>query len=425
MSASKVLRRNRGWVAAAVLVVVAGVTYYAYTRAQPEDSTISYQTEASAVGTISVTVSGTGNVEIDGTTEVYPAVSGTVASIGVTEGANVVTGTVLFTLEPDDAQAATAKALASLRQAQHSVAQAESQVAKAESNLATLEKRSTEPSSTVTSADIAAAQAEVALAEASLASAQASSASALISYNQTKAAEDDLAVVSPCSGVIHSLGVSAGDAVSAGNSTSSSTSSGTTGGGVTTASSSAASSSDAPVVIAPEQPLVVHLTVNEVDLASLAIGQRADIEFDALPTVAATGKVYEIASEGSVNSGVVTFDVWLSIDVASPSLRQGMSAAATIVTQVARDVLLVPNSAVKTADDGTYYVLVLTDGAAEPHQVSVETGLSSSTQTEVTSGLEEGALVVTQTIDSSDTDAGTGIVPGSGIMQNMGGGFRG
>ncbi len=149
------------------------------------------------------------------------------------------------------------------------------------------------------------------------------------------------------------------------------------GGGSSSTSSS--SSSSAPNVIAPKQPLAVHLTVNEVDLPSLKVGQRADIEFDALPDLAATGKIYEIASEGSSSSGVVTFDVWLSLDVADPALRSGMSSAATIVTDVVKDALLVPNGAVKSDGNGGYYVQVL-DASGNPQKVTVETAVASSTQ---------------------------------------------
>ena len=46
-------------------------------------------------------------------------------------------------------------------------------------------------------------------------------------------------------------------------------------------------------------------------------------------------------------------------------LKTGMSTSATIVTAVARDVLLVPNAAVKTIDEGSY-VQVMEPGATAP-----------------------------------------------------------
>ncbi|MDO8880525.1 MAG: HlyD family efflux transporter periplasmic adaptor subunit [Coriobacteriia bacterium] len=413
------LRRHRGQVALGALVVVGAATYLALRGGGTTAPAISYETEAVTLGTISVTVAGTGNVQVDGTTEVWPDAAGTIASIAVAEGSTVATGDVLFTLDAASAEAGTAKALASLRQAQQGVAQAKLQVTKAESALSTLEQRSADPSRTVSAAEVDVAEADVTVAKAQLASAQAQLVNASAEYAVAQSAEEDLSVTAPCSGIVHALGIEEGDSV-----TISGGSGGDDSSSNTPANDSSSGTSSAPVTIAPEQPLAVRLTVNEVDLPSLLPGQRADIEFDALPDLAATGKVYDIASEGANSSGVVTFDVWLSIDVADSALRSGMSAAATIVTEVARDTLIVSNSALHSDGDGDYYVLVMDSGAIEPRQVPVETGLASATQTEILSGLAEGDVVVTQTIDATDSDTGT---PGGGGMMvpGMGGGFRG
>ncbi|PKQ38323.1 MAG: hypothetical protein CVT59_03625 [Actinobacteria bacterium HGW-Actinobacteria-1] len=417
MTITKRLRRYRGWIALAALVAVGG-TAYALTRPTTDAATkTTYTTEAAANGTLSVTVSGTGNLEVDGTTDVYPATSGTVASVKVAEGDEVSEGDVLFTLDADTAEAATAKALASYRQSQQSVAQASANLVKAKNNLADLEDRADEPSSTVTSADIAAAKAEVSSASAGLTSSKASVTVASLDYEQTKGAESDLVVKAPASGVIYELNIEVGDAVAT---SSGSTSSGSSNAGVTGANSTASTSSSAPIVIAPKQPLAVHLTVNEVDLPSLKVGQRADIAFDALPDVTATGKVYEISDAGTSSSGVVTFDVWLSIDVADERLRSAMSSSATIVTNVVKDALLVPNAAVKSDGNGGYYVQTL-DANGVPQKVVVETGEASATQTQILSGIVEGDVVVTASSSATSSTTSSG---GGFMMGGMGGGPR-
>lgn len=426
MKPIKVVRRHRGWIAAGVLVVVAGTAYLLLRGSTEAESTISYQTEAAAVSTISSTVSGTGTLEVGNTTEVYPDTSGTVASIAVAEGSVVTTGAVLFTLDAAEAEAAAAQALVSLRQAQQSVTQAELQLTKASATLSAVYAKSTEPTPTVSAADVEAAEGDVAVAKAQVASAEAQVTTADNTYEEASAAADDLTVTAPCSGQVYSLAIDVGDAVS----TSSGSTSASTGGASTNtaggASSTTATSSSAPVIIAPEQPLVVHLTVNEVDLPALAVGQRADISFDAFTDITATGKIYEIADEGTNSSGVVTFDVYLTIDKADTRLRAGMSAAATIVTEVASNVLAVSNSAVQSDGDGGYYVLLIADGATEPTQAVVETGLASDTQTEILSGLVEGDMVVTQTIDSADDSSDSGssslIGLGSGAGRALNGG---
>lgn len=414
MSISKRLRRYRGWIALVALVAVGGTAYAVTLPDDSETTETRYTTEAASVGTLSITVSGTGNVQVDGTTDVYPATSGTVASIKVAEGDEVSEGDVLFTLDAAAADAATAKALSSYRQSQSSVAQATANLTKAKNDLATLESRADEVSSTVTSDDIDAAEASVSSASAALTAAKASQTVSKLEYEQAQDAEDELTVKAPVDGVVYSLGIEVGDSVSTSGG-SSSTTSGSTVGATTT------SASDAPVVLAPEQPFAVKMTVNEVDLPSLAVDQRADIAFDAIPDLTATGKVYEIANEGNNSSGVVTFDVWISLDVASDLIRSGMSSSATIVTEIVKDALLVPNGAVKSDGDGGYYVQVL-DAEGNPQKVTVETGLASSTQTQILSGISEGDKVVTA---SSTTSGSTDTGGAGGSFMMMGGGPRG
>lgn len=423
MSRSRGFRRYRGWIAAGALLVVAG-TAYAFWRANDTTAaTVTYETEAAALGTISSTVSGTGTLEVDDTTDVYPAAAGTVATLAVAEGSIVATGDVLFTLDEADARANTAQALVALRQAQQSSAQAALQLTKARTTYSAVYARSTEATPTATADDVASAEGDVAVAKAQVAAAAAQVGTAQTAYDDALAAEDDLTVVAPCSGQVYALTIDVGDSVQA--SGSSSSAQGATG--ATAASTS--TSSSAPVTLAPEQPLSVHLTVNEVDLPSLEVGQRADIEFDAFSDITATGKIYEIADEGTSSSGVVTFDVWISLDKADPRLRSGMSASATVVTEVASNVLVVSNSAVQSDGNGGYYVLVMSDSATEPTKQTVEAGLASDTQTEIVSGIAEGDLVVTQTIDtssssddssSSESDSGS-----SGSLFQMGGGAMG
>lgn len=428
MALSKTLRRYRGWIATITLVAVGVSTYLLYQRSQTQVSRIAYSTEQVQVGTISVTVSATGNLALDGATDVYSPVSGEVNKVDVAEGSTVTTGTVLFTLEPATAEAATARALAGYRQSQHQVAQAEAQLARAGSTLAELSSRSAEPSATASSSDLAAAEADVGAAKAGLASAQAAAATAYLEYKEIKAAESDLTVTSPCSGIVWSLNVATGATVAAASGASGSStnvSAGSTAGESATVGTT--TSSAAPVVIAPEQPLAAHLTVNEVDVASLALGQRAAVELDALPDLAVTGKVYEISEEGTNSQGVVTFDVWVSLDVADSALRAGMSAAATIVTDMAADALIVPNAAVKADSRGESYVEVLSESAETPRRTAIETGLVSATQTQVLSGLAEGDVVVTQTVEESESEKTSGSQqPPAGMMiPDMGGGPRG
>lgn len=391
MSFSKKLRRYKGWIAVAVLIVIAGAIYMFMRPAPDEEITTTYETQAVAVSTISSTISGTGNLDVYDATDVWPKVGGTVASVKVAEGDLVAAGAVLYTLDSSAAEANTAKAYSTYRQAQHGVEQAESQLLKAENSLDDLEERSESPSSTVSTSDIESAEKEVTVAEASLTSAKASLSSAQLACNNAEADEADYVVKASVDGVVWSLTIEVGDSVSA------------DGGGATASSATGgqtSTSSDAPLTLAPDEPLAVRLAINEVDITGIETDQRADVEFDALPDLALTGKVIEVAEEGTNEQGVITYDVWIALDVSDERLKSGMSAAATIVTNVAKDVLVVPNAAVQRDDEDAAYVMVLEDRAGEPVSVYVTVGISSATETVIEGGVDEGVILVTQIVTS-------------------------
>lgn len=428
MTLSKRVRRHRGWMALAALLVVGGAAYSAFRAASPPEAAVTYETAAVTRGTLSVTVSGTGNLDLYEQAEVWPATAGEVASVEVEEGEQVRAGQTLFTIDGDSADAAVEKALTSYQQSQESVSRAASTLTKAEAALAGVRSRYRAQTSAsaaatsaavtqaapVTKADIASAKADVTTAKAGVASAKASRTATKRAYGDAIEARDDLVVTAPSSGVVWSLDIETGDSVQARGASTSGAS-----GASLTAVTGTTSSSSAPITIVSEDALALKLAVNEVDLPALEVGQRADVEVDAMPEMQLTGRVLEIARTGTVNSGVVTFDVWLELDVIEDALKPGMSAAASIVTDVADDTVLVPNGAVESDDEGDY-VLVLAAGQTEPKRVAVELGLADTASTQVLSGLSEGHRVVTGTIDTSD-DGSSGSGPGGGMMPPLGG----
>ncbi|HSK47381.1 MAG TPA: efflux RND transporter periplasmic adaptor subunit, partial [Coriobacteriia bacterium] len=332
MALPKRFRKHRGWLAFLVIVAIAGTVWFVTMRSnKSEAAQTTYTTEAASTGTLSVTVSGSGNLELASEREVWPKTGGTVDEVKVDEGDKVSKGDVLFTLDSSDAEAATSKALTSYRQAQSQVAQAEAQLTKAKSNLSNLKDKADDPQTTVTSADIKSAEADVSSASASLSSAQASASESWSSYNDALDAEDELEVTAPASGRVWTIDIDEGDSVSTGSSGSSASSSSDSAAGASSTGTTASTGSSAPITIAPTKPLVATLAINEVDLPSLKKGQRADLEFDALPDLAMTGEVTGIADEGTVSSGVVTFDVTVRLDVVNKKLKPGMTVAASIV----------------------------------------------------------------------------------------------
>jgi len=94
-----------------------------------------------------------------------------------------------------------------------------------------------------------------------------------------------------------------------------------------------------------------------------------------------------------------------------------MAIDAKIITNVKDNVLLVPSAAVVTTN-GETTVRVLKNGVMS--SVPVTVGDSNDTQTEITSGLNEGDTVVTAVIGGATTTATTGTSPFSALGGNRG-----
>lgn len=168
---------------------------------------------------------------------------------------------------------------------------------------------------------------------------------------------------------------------------------------------------------------VASITLNEVDIAKVEAGQKATLSFSAVDGLTITGKVAQVGVMGSVSQGVVSYEVVIALDEVNPQVKSGMSVSAAVITQIKQNVLLVPSTAVKTANDGSAYVLMEPSGEgadAVPREQAVSIGLSDDQNTEIISGINEGDRVAVssskQSAAASSSPAQTG-----GSMFNIGG----
>ena len=88
-----------------------------------------------------------------------------------------------------------------------------------------------------------------------------------------------------------------------------------------------------------------------------------------------------------------------------------MTANLNIIVAERDNVLTVPNRAVRTVGKQKT-VTVLFEG--QQIQTPVQTGLSNDTNTEITSGLKEGDVVVLTTTTTKTTSGGGMGIPGAG-----------
>jgi RND family efflux transporter MFP subunit len=153
--------------------------------------------------------------------------------------------------------------------------------------------------------------------------------------------------------------------------------------------------------------LDVTITLAEVDVAKIQVGQQAEITLDAEPGQVFSGTVTEIDLVGTTTQGVVNYASTISINNPTDTLRPGMNASASIILEHRENVLLVPNRAVRSSGTRARTVTVLYQG--QFIDVSVTLGLSGDTQSEVMSGLQEGDVVlVSQTTTTSRSGGGFG-----------------
>lgn len=100
-----------------------------------------------------------------------------------------------------------------------------------------------------------------------------------------------------------------------------------------------------------------------------------NLTFDALPGVMATGHIKYVDPLGVVSSGVVSYNVSISIDGNNDLIKTGMTAEASIVTDSKTGVLVVPNSAIKTSGNRQYVLVIDTSTST-----MFNSSLSSSTR---------------------------------------------
>jgi peptidoglycan hydrolase-like protein with peptidoglycan-binding domain len=184
-------------------------------------------------------------------------------------------------------------------------------------------------------------------------------------------------------------------------------------------------------VVSPSR-LSAAASISQSDIASLKVGQKAQMTIDGYASDAFTGRISFISSEPASSSSSATSSsssTQYSITVSPQSLpkfaKSGMTGTLDIVLQQASNVLMVPTSAV-SGSAGTSFVRVMQDG--QPVFRQVQTGMATSSYTEITSGLAAGETVVTgqytDGANSTSSNASQSNRPGGGLFQG-GGGFPG
>mgnify|MGYP005785820265 FL=1 len=184
--------------------------------------------------------------------------------------------------------------------------------------------------------------------------------------------------------------------------------------------------------------LTMTLSVDELDIASIEVGQSVSIVADAVEDTTYTGTVTKVSVAGTSSGSATTYPVTIRIEE-TDGLLPGMSVDATIELASAEDVLAIPSAALNrgdtvlvTADSPSAANGTLVESTAEDgedyYSVEVTTGVSGDDYIEIVSGLQEGDTVAYIPTSSSSSEMGMmGGMPGGmgGGMPGGGGGMGG
>jgi HlyD family secretion protein len=241
------------------------------------------------------------------------------------------------------------------------VAQARQQIAQAQASLANLVDGPTEAERT--QAELAVRQAELTLAAA-------------------QESLDKATVVAPFAGLVTAVNVSEGEYAT----------------GVV-------------IELVNSSSLEVVLSVDEVDIGQLALGQPAEITLEPWPDEVVQTAVGAIAPSASQDSsGLITYEVHLGLAQGDLPVLLGMTANAKLFTAKRDGVLLVPSGAVKTdrqTGSSTVNLVQRTaDGQLQTETVPVTIGLGDGTNTQIIDGLAEGDEVLLGTLQISQGGGG-------------------
>ncbi|MFO7768988.1 MAG: HlyD family secretion protein [bacterium] len=137
--------------------------------------------------------------------------------------------------------------------------------------------------------------------------------------------------------------------------------------------------------------MTVNAEISELDVRRVAAGQEVLIRVDAYPDTVYTGRITEVSplARRVGSSQLKVFDGVVGIQGSDLRLRPGMTATVSIITDYARQAVVVPREAVfRRGDEALVYRL---DGGIE--EVPVELGPENGSHIVIRSGLESGALV--------------------------------
>jgi HlyD family secretion protein len=403
------LRKLIFWVLALLVLVGGGFGYGRYrTLHLPAD--VQYKTAPVDRRAIVGRVTASGTLSAIVTVQVGTQVSGRIQKLNADFNSPVTKGQLVAKIDPQLFEATVQQAQANYLSAKAGVATAEATALNADKVYARV--KALHDQNLAAQGDLDAAEAGVATSHAQVDAARASIAQTLAALHQAQVNLSFTNILSPIDGVVISRNVDVGQTVAA--------------------------SLSAPTLFTIAQDLTkmqVDTNVAEGDVGRLQVGMKTYFTVDSFPGQRFLGKIRQIRNSATTLQNVVTYDAVIDVDNTDLRLRPGMTANVTVVYAERQGALAVSNAALRfrappslagsssassssdgrrpragaapAGSAGESKTLWVMRGAA-PQSVSVHSGLTDGTVTEIVDGdLSEGDQVVVDTTSADGTPSAT------------------
>ena len=154
------------------------------------------------------------------------------------------------------------------------------------------------------------------------------------------------------------------------------------------------------VTLADVGAMQVRFYLEESDLGKVTVGNKVTVIFDALPNQEFTGQVTRIDPALVTVDGTSAIQVWAALDIPGDQiLPVGLTAEVEIIAGEAYKALLVPVQALRELAPGQFAVFVV-DENGDLKLRPVEVGLRDFANAQILSGLEQGEVISTGTVET-------------------------
>ena len=316
---TKSIKYRRWAILGVILLLIVGAYLYFASTPKPQ---FTYKTAKIQRGDIALTVTAAGTLQPLNQVQVGSEISGLIQEVLVDYNDVVKKGQILAKLDTDQLRAKYLQSEASLQLSNAKLTEAQTTLKESRQTwLRTQELEKTQMSS---KEQRDAAEASYLRARAGVASAKAQVVLSKALLDSDKTLLEKTNIRAPINGIVLSRNVEPGQTVAA--------------------------SFQTPVLFTLAEDLSrmeLHVDVDEADIGVVKAGQKATFTVDAYPHRTFNAKIVKVYFAPKVVQDVVTYEALLQVDNKDMALLPGMTATADIVSKESKDVLLVPNAALR------------------------------------------------------------------------------